>query len=82
MAGAPASRLADARAGRGRRRADARRAGAGRRHRPQPTIPFHVRTHLPLAPVSYAPIIGGVAVAAIDGDGQQEIIVGAEDGKV
>src|SRR5437667_6018678 len=35
-----------------------------------------------LVPVSYSPIIGGVAVADLDGDGQQEIVVGAEDGKV
>src|SRR5438093_7567078 len=53
MAGAPASRLADARAGRGRRRAGARRAGSGRRHRPQPTIPFHAWTHLLLAPTHH-----------------------------
>src|SRR5947199_5917476 len=48
-------------------------------HLPLTTSPAFVQN---LVPVSYAPIIGGVAVADIDGDGQQEIVVAAEDGKV
>ena len=33
-------------------------------------------------PVAYTPIIGGVAVADLDRDGQQEIVVGASDGQL
>ena len=35
-----------------------------------------------LVPLSYAAIIGGVAVADLDRDGQQEIVTAADDGKV
>src|SRR5439155_1630677 len=35
-----------------------------------------------LVPISYAAIIGGVAVANLDRDGQQEIVAAADDGKV
>ncbi|HEX9504968.1 MAG TPA: S8 family serine peptidase, partial [Acidimicrobiia bacterium] len=48
-------------------------------HLPLTTSPAFL---LSLVPLSYSPIIGGVAVADLDGDGQQEIVVGAEDGKL
>jgi hypothetical protein len=48
-------------------------------HLPLTTSPAFMQN---LVPVSYSPTIGGVAVADLDGDGQQEIVVAAEDGKV